>query len=146
MNADAKPFAINWDVDPAMKKLAFALGILAAIAIAFMFNVLHATQQPLAVTPDPLVIAAQQLHAQLVASEQRETEIEKQDWNSIPLLNQLIGAHQQRIVKLAGNNQAGEIIAHDHEAIARLERRIHEIGEQEAERPAAPAPERATHQ
>lgn len=129
-----------------MKKAAIALGIVVVVGIVFMFNVLHATQQPVTIAPDPVVVGQQKLHAQLVASEQRESEIEKQDWNSIPLLNRLIGAHQERMAKLAGNSQAGEIVAHDRDAIARLENRIHDLTEQEQQKPPAPAAQPATHE
>lgn len=122
-----------------MKKLAIAVGILAILFVAFMINVLRATQQPVTAAPDPLAAGRQKLHDQLAASEQRETEIEKQDWNSIPLLRELIAAHQQRIAKLDGNNQAAEIVAHDHDAIARLEKRIADLTELEKEKPAVPA-------
>ena len=129
-----------------MKKFAIALAVVAVCAIVFMFNVLRATQQPVAAEPDPLQQGRQKLHAQLVASEQREAEIEKQDWNSITLLRDLISAHQERMGKLAGNSQAGEIVAHDRDAIARLEKRIQDLAQQQSEKPAAPAAERATHQ
>jgi len=115
-----------------MKKFAIALAVVAVCAIVFMFNVLRATQQPVAAEPDPLQQGRQKLHAQLVASEQREAEIEKQDWNSITLLRDLISAHQERMGKLAGNSQAGEIVAHDRDAIARLEKRIQDLAQQES--------------
>lgn len=128
-----------------MRKFAIALAVLAVLAGIFMFNVLRATQQPLTTEPDPLMQGRQKLHAQLTASEQREAEIEKQDWKSIPLLRQLISAHQERMGKLAGNSQAGEILAHDRDAIARLEKRIQELTVQESEKPPAsldqPAPQ-----
>lgn len=128
-----------------MKKFAIALGALVTIVIVFMFNVLHATQQPVSVAPDPVVVGQQKLHAELVASEQREAEIEQQDWKSIPRLNQLIAAHQERMSKLAGNSQAGEIVAHDRDAIARLEKRIHDLAVLESEKPPAPDTNPAPH-
>jgi hypothetical protein len=128
-----------------MKKLAIAVGVLAIVFIVFMFNVLRATQQGVTAAPDPLEAGRQKLHAQLVASEQRESEIEKQDWNSIPLLHDLINAHQERMGKLAGNSQAGEIVAHDRDAAARLEKRIQELTEQESQKAPAPATQAAPH-
>lgn len=127
-----------------MKKFAIALAVLAVCVIVFMFNVFRATQLPVTAAPDPLEQGRQKLHAQLVASEQREAGIEKQDWNSIPLLRDLINSHQERIGKLAGNGQAGEIIAHDRDAIARLEKRVQELVEQESRKPLAP-PEPSAH-
>ena len=126
-----------------MKKLAIALAVVAVCFIVFMFNVLRATQQPMAAEPDPLQQGQQKLHAQLVASEQREAEIEKQDWNSITLLRDLIDAHQVRMGKLAGNSQAGEIVAHDRDAIARLEKRIQDLAEQESLKSQTPAAQQA---
>lgn len=122
-----------------MKKLAIALAVVAVLFLVFMFNVLRATQQPVTAAPDPLAAGRQKLHDQLAASEQREAEIEKQDWDSIPLLRELIAAHQQRIAKLAGNSQAAEIVAHDHDAMARLEKRIEDLAQQEKAKAAMPA-------
>jgi hypothetical protein len=100
--------------------------------------VLRATQQPVSAGPDAVEAGRQKLHAELAASEQREAEIEKQDWDSIPLLRDVIEAHQQRMGKLAANSQAGEIVAHDRDAIARLEKRIQELAEQQSQKPLEP--------
>ncbi|MFZ0395567.1 MAG: hypothetical protein WCF17_13320 [Terracidiphilus sp.] len=121
-----------------MKKLAAAV-LFVVVVIAIGINLSRASRAPLIATPDPLEAARQKLHAQLVQSEQREAEIEKQDWHSIVLLHQLIDAHQERIEKLTGNTEAGEIIAHDRDAIARLEKRIQDLAAMESDKPAAPA-------
>lgn len=122
-----------------MKKFVIALGVVAILAIAFMLNVLRASREPVTAAPDPLAAGRQKLHDQLAASEQREAEIEEQDWDSIPLLRELIAAHEQRIAKLQGNSQAGEIVSHDRDAIAKLQKRIDELTEQESHKPPAPA-------
>jgi len=110
-----------------MKKLAIVAAIFIVVIVAIGFNLSRASQEPLITTPDPLQIGRGKLHAQLIQSEQREAEIEKQDWNSIPLLRELVVAHQARIEKLTGNSEAVEIIAHDQDAIARLEKRIQDL-------------------
>lgn len=122
-----------------MKKLVLTSALFAAIIIAIGFNLSRASREPLVITPDPLQAGRQKLHAQLVQSEQREAEIEKQDWHSTALLNQLVSAHQERIGKLAGNSEAAEIVAHDRDAIARLEKRIQDLAVWASEKPTAPA-------
>jgi hypothetical protein len=120
-----------------MKKLAIVIAIFIIVIVAIGFNLSRASQEPLITTPDPLQVGRGKLHAQLVQSEQREAVIEKQDWNSIPLLRELVLAHQTRIQKLAGNSEAVEIIAHDQDAIARLEKRIQELTAIESAKPPA---------
>lgn len=122
-----------------MKKLVLAAALFVIVIFAIGFNLSRASQEPLVTVPDPLQAGRQKLHAQLVQSEQREAQIERQDWKSIALLNQLVSAHQERIGKLAGNTEAGEIVAHDREAIARLEKRIQDIAVWESEKQAAAA-------
>ncbi len=122
-----------------MNKLVLAAALFVAVIFAIGFNLSRAIQEPLVTVPDPLQAGRQKLHAQLVQSEQREAEIEKQDWHSTALLNQLVIAHQQRMEKLAGNAEAGEIIAHDRDAIARIEKRIQDIAVWESEKPPAAA-------
>ena len=129
-----------------MKKLAAAIALFAAVVAGIVINLSRASQEPLVTTPDPLQVARQQLHEQLVQSVQREAEIEKQDWNSIVLLRELINAHQERMAKLTGNPEAAEIIAHDRDAISRLEKRIEELVAVAPEKPPAaekqPSPHR----
>lgn len=119
-----------------MKKLVLAAAIFVIVITAIGINLSRASQEPLVIAPDPLEAGRQQLHAQLVQSEQREAEIERQDWKSIALLQELIAAHQERIAKLSGNTEAGEIIAHDRDAIARLGKRIQDLIAMEQEKPA----------
>lgn len=121
-----------------MKKLLLAAALFVTIIVAIAFNLSRASQEPVVTAPDPLQAGRQKLHEQLVQSEQREAEIEKQDWNSIVLLNQLVTAHQERISKLTGNNQAVDIVAHDREAIARLEKRIHDLDAFKSDKPLSP--------
>ena len=119
-----------------MKKLAIVLALFLIVIVAIDINLSRASQEPLVTTPDPLQVARTKLHAQLAESEQREAAIEKQDWDSIPLLRELILAHQVRMQKLAGNSEAVEIVAHDQDAIARLEKRIQDLTEAEKAKPA----------
>jgi TolA-binding protein len=121
-----------------MKKTIIGLAILAALIIFVAYNVWRANEEPVTTPPSLVEIGRQQLHAQLQKSEAREAEIEKQDWDSIPLLRQLIAAHQHRIEQLSGNTQAGEIVAHDKDAIARLEKRIADLTAAAAAQPATP--------
>lgn len=119
-----------------MKKLAIALAILFFAIGIWAYALLRAGQEQPAPTPGPLQAGRQKLHDQLLDSEQREADIEKQDWNSITLLRGLIDAHQRRIQKLTGNAEAGEIIAHDRDAIARLQKRIDDLAAQQSAQPA----------
>ncbi len=76
------------------------------------------------------------LRNQVTQAGQREAQIEKHYWNSPNQLQVLIHSHQQRIEQLTGNPEAGEIVAHDRDAVTRLEKRIADI---EAERQAQAA-------
>jgi hypothetical protein len=114
-----------------MKILAIAVGLLAILAAILGYNVWRAENDPVTTIPGPLQTAQAQLDSQLHEAESREPEIEKQYWDSPKQLRILINSHQQRIQQLTGNTQAGAILAHDREAVARLEKRIAEL---EAER------------
>jgi hypothetical protein len=61
-----------------------------------------------------------------------EGAVERQAWGSAPRLQVLIKGHEQRIEKLSGNSQAGEILAYDHESIVRLQKRIADLAAEEA--------------
>jgi peptidoglycan hydrolase CwlO-like protein len=128
-----------------MKKLLLAAALVVVVIVAIGINLSRASQEPLVTAPDLLQAGRQKLHAQLVQSEQREAEFEKQDWHSIPLLHDLVAAHQKRIAELSGNGEAGEIIAHDNEAIARLQKRIDELAATEAEKARAAAAQPSPH-
>ncbi len=121
------------------KKILIALGVvLAVIAVAVALSVPRAGErQP--PPPDPFEAGRAKLYQQLEDSERREAAIEQQDWNSPALLTALIAAHQSRIDKLAGNSQAGEIVAHDKDSIARLRKRIQDLADQAREKPPAGA-------
>jgi hypothetical protein len=110
-----------------MKKLTIAIAIFAALILFVTYNVWRASEEPVTSPPTLVQLGAQQLHTQLQQAQARETAIEQQDWNSIPLLRGLIQAHQHRLEQLSGNKQAGEIIAHDKEAIAHIEKRIADL-------------------
>jgi len=126
--------------DQVMKKLAIVLGVLVLIAGAVGYNLWRASREPIVITPGAYEVGRQKLHAQLEQSQQQEAQIEKQDWDSVTLLHALIGAHQQRIQKLTGNSQATEILAHDSDAIARIEKRIADLEAIRAAQPPPPEP------
>jgi hypothetical protein len=115
-----------------MKKIAIAFAALLLLIGFASWNVWHAVYEPVTTQPSLVDLGRQQLHAQLEQSKTRESEIEQQDWASIPLLRGLIEAHQHRIGQLKDNTQAGEILAHDRDAIARLEKRIADLQIQQA--------------
>jgi TolA-binding protein len=120
-----------------MKKFAIAL-IAFTVLVGFVsYNVWRAVNDPVSAPPGPLEIGRQQLHTELEQAKAREGEIEKQDWNSVTLLRDVIKAHQHRIEQLSGNSQAGEIVAYDRESVARLEKRLSDLEAQEAARPRA---------
>ena|ERR1700694_3612587 len=119
-----------------MKKLAIVLGVLAVLAAAMTYNIWNASQQPVKGAPDALETGRQKLHAQLDEAKRTEAEAEKQNWNSATRLRDLIQGHQQRMEKLKGNSQAGEIVAYDRESIARLEKRIADLAAEAAAKPA----------
>ena len=110
-----------------MKKLAIALVVLAALAAMMVYNVRVAETEPIPQTPGPLEQATMDLHNQLKQAEEREAQFEKLYWDSPDQLRVLISSHQHRIERLAGNKQAGEVVGHDREAIARVEKRIAEL-------------------
>jgi hypothetical protein len=122
-----------------MKKIAIALAALLLLIGFASWNVWHAVYEPVTTQPSPVDLGRQQLHAQLEQSKTRESEIEQQDWGSISLLRGLILAHQHRIDQLKDNSQAGEILAHDRDAIARIEKRIADLQIQQAQQAAQQA-------
>lgn len=98
------------------------------------YNVWRGETAPVTKTPDAVEQGRVNLHNQLAQAEQREAQIEKMYWSSPEKLRILIQSHQKRIDELNGNSAGGEIVAHDKDAIARLEKRIADIAtEQEAE-------------
>ena len=110
-----------------MMKIAIALGVVAVLVVAIGYNVWSAHQETVTSAPDALETGRQQLHSQLDEAKRLEAQIEKQGWGSAPQLRFLIEAHKQRIEKLAGNTQAGEIVAYDKDSISRLEKRIADL-------------------
>ena len=111
--------------------LLIVFGLLVLLAAVITFNVWHALSEPIVTAPTAYEIGRQRLHDQLEAVKKREAVFEQQDWNYITPLHNLILAHQQRIAKLTGNKEAAEIVAYDHEAIARIQARINEIDAKE---------------
>jgi hypothetical protein len=120
-----------------MKRIAIAVALFVLLIIAVGYNVWRANQEPVTTPASEVEIGRQKLHDQLEDSKRTEDKIEKQEWDSPALLQQVIVAHQQRIDKLKDNSQAGEIIAHDREAIGRLQKRIEELHAQAAAQPAS---------
>jgi hypothetical protein len=111
-----------------MKLLLLILGSLVLLAVAVIsYNVWHALSEPIVAHPGAYELGRQQLHDQLEAAKKREAQFEQQDWNNMTLLHNLILSHQQRIDKLAGNKEAGEIVAYDHDAMTRIQARINEL-------------------
>lgn len=111
-----------------MKKVVIGIGALIAFLVGIVsFNVWRAESTPVVKTPGILEQNREGLHAKLTAQAQRETQVEKLYWNSPEQLRILIKSHQQRISQLSGNSAGVEIIAHDKDAIARLEKRIGDI-------------------
>jgi hypothetical protein len=116
-----------------MKRVfAIALGILALLASAMIYNVWRASQEPVTRTPGPLETGRVKLHQQLDEARSTEAQVEKQEWDSAAALRGLIKAHEQRLEKLKGNTQAAEILAYDQESIERLEKRVAELAAQQA--------------
>ena len=113
--------------------LTLLVGLLAASALTatIAWTVWYAENHAPSAALGPFEQSTAALHTQLAQSAQREAEIEKLYWNQPEKLQVLIQSHQQRIDKLTGNTASAEIVAHDQEAIARLEQRIAAI---EAER------------
>lgn len=118
-----------------MRKVAIALGVLVVLLIVGSYNVWRATEEPVISKPTLVQLGRAQLHSQLVAAEERESKIEKQDWNSPDKLRALIKAHQDRMQKLLGNPQAIEILAYDRAAVDRLQKRIADLEAQPAGQP-----------
>jgi hypothetical protein len=92
-----------------------------------LYNAWWAEANPVAIAPGLVEQGRLDLHAKLVQGEQREAEIEKTYWHSAEKLQILIKSHRRRIEELNGNRASAEIVAHDKDAIARLEKRIAEI-------------------
>jgi septal ring factor EnvC (AmiA/AmiB activator) len=120
-----------------IKKISIALAIPLILLIIMICQVWRAETAPIYKTPGALETGRTQIHAQLLQIEQKEAQFEKQYWNSIDDLHALISSHEQRIAQLSSNKEAGEIVAHDQQAIARLEKRITDIEAQNAARAAA---------
>jgi hypothetical protein len=116
-----------------MKRIfTIVLGLLALFAAAMTYGVWRESTEPVSSTPGPLDMGRAQLHAQLEDARKLETQVEKQGWNSPADLRRLIQGHEQRIEKLKDNPEAKEIVAYDHDAIDRLQKRIAELAEQQA--------------
>lgn len=116
---------LNWG--EMNKVLVISLAVLALLAAIVAIIVWRAIQEPVVATPGPYEVGRQHLHDQFEAAKKREAQFEQQDWDSITLLHNLIVAHQQRIDKLAGNKEAAEIVAYDHDAMIRLQKRINDL-------------------
>jgi hypothetical protein len=125
-----------------MKKfVAIAVAVVALLAWAMIYNVWRGSQEPVTRTPGPLENGRAQLRRQLDDAQKTEALVEKQDWDSAVALRSLINGHKQRIDKLKGNTEAGEIVAYDQAATERLEKRIADLAAQEAARAAEPQAE-----
>jgi hypothetical protein len=110
-----------------MKKIAIALGVLALLCGVMAYNVWRAETETIVRTPGVVEQGRVALHMQLLQAEQREAGIEKIYWNQPEKLQVLIHSHETRIAQLEGNPAGGEIVAHDKDAIARLQKRIADI-------------------
>jgi hypothetical protein len=108
------------------------VGVVALLVIALMVSVWHASQEPVTRTPGPVETGRAHLHEQLEEAKKTESQAEQQAWGSPARLRALIEGHQQRIEKLKDNQEAGEIVAYDRDAVERLEKRIADLAEQEA--------------
>ena len=119
-----------------MKKVVLsALCVLAVVLVGVVaYNVWRGETASVVKTSDAVEQGRMDLHNQLVQAEQREAGVEKMYWGSPDKLRVLIQSHQKRIDQLNGNSAGGEIVAHDRDAIARLEKRIADVeAEKEAE-------------
>lgn len=123
-----------------------ALGV-AAVSIVGL-NVWAAERSQLNHAPGAVDEGRASLHAQLLQASNREAEIEKQEWNSPGQLYVLIDSHKQRIAEMGDNPEGKELVAHDQQAIDRLQKRIAAIyaereaaAERQAELDAAAAAE-----
>lgn len=111
-----------------MKKIVVALFVVVLVlAGAMIYNVWRGATDPVARTPSIAEQGRMDLHAKLAQAEEREAGIEKIYWNSPEQLRVLIKSHQKRIDELKGNSAGGEIVAHDQDAIARIEKRVADI-------------------
>ncbi len=110
-----------------MKILLTVLGFVVLLVAVISYNVWHAFSGPIVATPGAYELGRDRLHAQLEEAKKREAQFEQQDWNNMTLLHNLILAHQQRIDKLTGNNEAAEIVAYDRESMVRIQKRINEL-------------------
>ena len=128
-----------------MKKVVLGLGVLVAFLFGVVaYNVWRAETAPVVKTPGIVEQGREELHAKLLAQEQREAQIEKLYWDSPEKLRLLIKSHQDRIDQLKGNDAGAEVVAHDRDAIARLEKRITDIeAEQAAQEKAAEEAQKA---
>lgn len=96
----------------------------AAGATTLAWNIWYAQSHTPSAEPGAVERGRQALAAQLADSVKREAEIEKLYWNQPEKLEVLLQSHQQRQEKLEGNTAAGELLAHDKQAIERLQQRI----------------------
>src|SRR5579871_5003872 len=109
-----------------------SIAVLVLLVVATMVSIWHATQEPVTRTPGPLETGRAQLHAQLEQAKKTEEKAEKDAWNSPAQLRGLIQGHEQRIEKLKDNKEAAEIVAYDHDAVDRLEKRVAQIAQEQA--------------
>lgn len=121
------------------RTLVIGLGVLALLAGVLAYNVWRAETETIVRQPDVVEQGHTALHTLLVEAEQREAAIEKVYWNAPDKLAVLIHSHEQRIEKLSGNPAGGEIVAHDKDAIARLQKRIADLDAQRQAEAAAQA-------
>ena len=132
-----------------MKLAALIFAVLLALAavvtcIGIGWNVWYAESHTPTAAPGTVEQGKLNLHAQLEQTQQREAEIEKLFWNQPEKLEVLIASHKQRLDKLTGNPSAGELAAHDQQAVTRLEQRIVQIAaERQAQAEAAAAAQAA---
>jgi len=134
--------ALDWE---SMKRaITIALGVVLALVGVLAYNVWRGETEVLAPIPGKVELERRALHAKLEQAQQRETEIEKMYWSQPEKLQVLIQSHQKRISELEGNAAGGEIVAHDKDAVARLQKRIEAIAvERQAQAEAAAAAAKA---
>ena len=121
------------------RTIVIGLCVLALLAGVLAYNVWRAETDAIVRQPGVVEQGHTALHAQLLEAEQREAAIEKVYWNAPEKLAVLIHSHEQRIEKLAGNPAGGDIVAHDKDAIARLQKRIADLDAQRQAEAAAQA-------
>ena len=105
--------------------------VLGLLMGAIAWSVWRADTAPVTTPLNAQEQGATKLHQQLEETKQHEAEVEKNVWNSTDQLVKLIHWHQDRIEKLKGNSQAGEIVAYDTDSVARIQARINQLAEQE---------------